>query len=388
KIVLILIATFITSILLSIWLSNYITKPLKALYLATTKMDRSQQILIPDSVYRHKETGYIATKIATLKFNLEKQEHFLLHHSKRDQLTHLPNYQAAIETIDLHIRQEESFSIIRLSINDFRSINGIFGYSTGDQTLTTIANRMKELTTSNHQPFYLYNNEFLMLCFNNSLDENWLERFFKFLSAPIFLHNDTAIRPTYSSGIASFPNDGSDTHQLLRKTDIALNEAYKNTTRHEYFTDFIEQSNLRKSIIINDINSASINNELWMDYQPKVKTSTGRVSHFEALTRWNHPTLGLVFPDEFIEIAEQTGSIGSLSHWVMTHVCQQIHTWNQSGHHLSVAVNLSANDIIDETLPDKISTLMSDYELMPWQFSIEITESAAMKDISTAINIL
>ena len=386
----IFLSTFFLLLFFSIWLSKSLTKPLLSLYNAAINIDRGQQIFISKSAYRYKETKTLAITLASLKASIEKQNSVIRHDTRHDKLTNLLNYQAALEMLEQDTRQEhnQAFSAMRLSFNEFRSINSTLGYIRGDEIITELSNRLRKLATVNLHPFRLYNSEFLVIIHGQKIDEDWLNNFFNFICSPIFLHSSSSIRPSFSSGIAHFPMDGIDAHLLLRRTDIALNKAHKNVTQYEFYSDSIEKINLRKSIIINDLNTAIANQELWMDYQPKVKTSEGNANHFEALMRWNHPTLGLVFPDEFIEIAEQTGSIKQLSQWVLTHVCQQLHTWKQSGHLLSVAINLSANDINDPTLPEKISTLMADYELAPWQLSIEITESAALKDIDTSINVL
>ncbi|MDN7132559.1 GGDEF domain-containing phosphodiesterase [Halomonas sp. MC140] len=390
EILYIFLGSFSALSLLSIWLSKYLAKPLLSVYKTAFKIDRGQQIFISKNAYRYKETRTLATTLASLKANIEKQDSVIRHHTRHDKLTNLLNYQSALETLEQDTNKErnQEISVMRLSFNEFNSLNSTLGYIRGDEIITELSNRLHQLATVNLHSFRLYNSEFLLIIYEQKIDKDWLDDFFSFLCSPIFLHSSSSIRPSFSSGIARFPMDGRDAHLLLRRTNIALNEAHKNTTQYEFYSDSIEKINLRKSLIINDLNTAIANQELWIDYQPKVKTLEGNVNHFEALMRWNHPTLGLIFPDEFIEIAEQTGSIKQLSQWVLTHVCQQLHTWQQSGHLLSVAINLSANDINDQTLPEKISTLMADYELAPWQLSIEITESAALKDIDTAISVL
>lgn len=380
--------SFIICTLLTIWFSKYISSPIRLLSSMANSIERRRFADIPKQAYRYKEVSVIATQLAALKNTLNKQESSINYQKKHDKLTSLYNYQAAIEAIELCLHREDPFNIIRLSLDDFRSIKGTFGYTIGDQILITTASRLRELATANRLPFRLYNNEFLILSYGEEINKTWLSLLFETLSTPISLHSTASVRPTFTLGVANYPVDGNVAQLLLRRSDIAINEAYKNGIKYKRYTDEIEQHNLRKTIIINDLPSAIANHELWMDYQPKVDIATGEVKHFEALVRWRHATLGLIFPDEFIELAEQMGFIRQLSYWVMTHVCQQLHLWKQNGHLLSVAINLSANDINDLTLPSHIEKLLSDYELMPWQLSLEITESAAMKDMDTAITVL
>ncbi len=122
-----------------------------------------------------------------------------------------------------------------------------------------------------------------------------------------------------------------------------------------------------------------------MAYQPKVGTRNGRVDQCEALMRWRHPSLGFVPPDEFISLAERSGSISMLSHWMLANVCAQLHAWQQRGYHLSVAVNLSASDVMDRQLATYLASLLERYRLAPARLSIEVTESAVMQDVDAAM---
>lgn len=385
---LLFLASFSLLTLLSLWLSKHLSKPLKLLDKIAKSPHNNPLSALPTSVYRYTETRTIATHLTSLRSTIKKQESSLFYQSQYDDLTGLPNYQSALETLDTEVHKDNPFNIIHITLHELRSINGTFGYTTGDQVLKESADRLRHLASAGHRPFRLYNNEFLFLSEGEEVDSNWLNLLIDALSAPIVLQGKASIKPDFSIGKASHPSDGNSAQVLLRRTDIALYDAHKKAITYAPYTPELERLNTRKTIIINDLQSSIRNQELWLDYQPKVETQSGGVKHFEALMRWNHPTLGFIFPDEFIGIAEQTGSIGLLSGWLMTHVCQQLHMWKQSGNLLCVAINLSANDISDPDLPQRIHRLLTDYELAPWQLSIEITESAAMEDMVQAIEVL
>ncbi len=200
--------------------------------------------------------------------------------------------------------------------------------------------------------------------------------------------DETLITPSFSSGQVNYPAHGNSPLLLMRRADIVLDKALVHRQRHELYAEGLDEQHLRKLMLIRDLQGAVDNGELWMAYQPKVDTRTQQVCQFEALMRWRHPRLGFVPPDEFIELAERSGNIDLLSRWMLSHVCHQLHVWQCKGYHLSVAINLSASDVVDATLPHRISQLLSQNNLTPDQLAIEVTESAVMEDVDAATQTL
>lgn len=378
----------LTLILIAALISTYISTPLKALHRVTKSIDNDRQTSVSNSIRRYTETSAVADTLTSSSTKVKSYANTFKHASRYDRLTKILNYQTAIETLETNINEKKSFIMMHLALHHLRSINGSFGYETGDQYILVIANRLSSLASTVNQLFRLHHNEFLIIIDNNVVDKNWLDLFFKTLTTPVLIYNNTTINPSFSIGQASHPIDGTDTQTLLRRADIALQQARNNGAKIEIYTDELNKIYRRKETVVNGLKKAIANNELWMDYQPKLDIETGEVKHFEALMRWYHPTLGLIPADEFIELAERSGNMHVLSQWMISTVFQQLHIWKQRGHLLSVAINLSTSDLTDQALPKKLLNLFTTYEIEPWQLSIEITESTAMQDIKTTIKVL
>ena len=145
-----------------------------------------------------------------------------------------------------------------------------------------------------------------------------------------------------------------------------------------------DEQHQRRLALARDLGTAVEQDELAMVYQPKIVARSGDVMGFEALMRWNHARFGFVPPDEFIALAEQTGRITQLTQWMLRTVCRQIDLWAQQGERVCVAINLSAQDVMDITLPERIHLLLQDYQLGPEQLRLEVTESALIQDPALA----
>lgn len=383
-----LCVTFTGLLVFCLWLSRWLSLPLSQLAQASRQIKDGYRFSPSSRVYRHSETRLIARTLLNLQTDAEKRDSALVADARNDRLTKLPNQLAAIDTLESLIDQQRPFIVLRMALHDLRAINSTFGYSVGDQMLSVIADRLRQLTTLRHHAFRLTDNEFLIIHEDDQPDARWLPLFLHHLSHTITVNAHSSITPAYSIGEVSFPATGNTTQQLLQRADIALQQARDKGVQYERYSEGLDKLHLRRRTLINDLPKAVSQNEFWIDYQPKVSVETGQVRHFEALIRWHHPSLGLIRPDEFIELAERSGNVSLLSQWLLTQVCQQLHIWNQSGRLLSVAINLSANDIIDSGLPIQLTHLIKCYDLEPWQLSIEVTESTAMQDANLAVNVL
>lgn len=371
-------------ILFSLWISKRLSSPLSKLGHAA-----SQIRFTPSSqVQKHPETRLISQTILALQTDIETRDKTLLLQTKSDSLTQLPNQVAAFDSLESLVAQQAPFTMMRLALHELRAINSTFGYSVGDQVLIAIADRLRDFSSTQHHPYRLTNNEFLIINEGDPSNSAWLELLIQHLSNTIAVNHLSTVKPICSIGSVSYPNDGNSVQQLFRRADIALQHAQDKAVRYECYTEDLDKLQLRKRTLINDLPNAVTHDELWVDYQPKTALNSGKAKHFEALIRWHHPTLGLIRPDEFIELAERSGNISLLSQWMLIHVCQQLHVWNQSGQRLSVAINLSANDITNAQLPQQLEQLLKTYNLAPCQLAIEVTETTAMQDMSQVVNIL
>jgi EAL domain-containing protein (putative c-di-GMP-specific phosphodiesterase class I) len=186
-------------------------------------------------------------------------------------------------------------------------------------------------------------------------------------------------------GITTYPHHGRYADELIRRADLALLQAQQSDQGIACFDITTEQKHQRRIQVLGDLQRAIDNNQLHLVYQPKMNLQDRRIVSCEALVRWRHPTYGNVSPAEFIPHAERTGSIRQLTRWVLNSALQQLSIWQQAGRNLSVAINLSAADMIDLTLPGDIMKTLKSCNVAADQLVLEITESAVMRNMEAAL---
>ncbi len=191
-----------------------------------------------------------------------------------------------------------------------------------------------------------------------------------------------------SIGVALYPDHGSDPDELLQRADIAMYVAKETHAGFVLFDPRLDQHSPRRLALLGELRRAIDHQQLVVHYQPKVDAQSGRVLGVEALVRWQHPEHGLVPPDEFIPLAERTGLIGPLTHYVLDAALRQCRAWQHAGHELSVAVNVSARRLLDLEFPDEVATLLARWEVPARLLVVEITESTIMADPTRALEIL
>ena len=205
-----------------------------------------------------------------------------------------------------------------------------------------------------------------------------------------FQVQDQELYVTASLGIALAPYDGEDGQTLLRNADAAMYQAKaKGRNNYQVYFEEINADARTQLNLETDLRKALDNKELFLCYQPQVDLVTGRWIGLEALLRWQHPVLGLISPSKFIPIAEETGLIEPIGHWVLQAACAQYQRWRQAGFpNLRLAVNLSAHQFHRSHLVRSIVQILKASGLDPQYLELEVTESAAMDDVSAAIETL
>jgi diguanylate cyclase len=188
-----------------------------------------------------------------------------------------------------------------------------------------------------------------------------------------------------SIGIARFPEDGEDSHALLRCADIAMYAAKEAQSEHKLYSAEQNQHSVRRLSVLSDIRHALASDEIVVHYQPIVDLDDLTVTGAEGLVRWQHPEHGLIPPGAFVQTVEQTGLIGPLTRHVLERSIAECTAWRKEGRDLSVAVNLSVRNLLDRDLPKEIERLLSTYSLPPNALQLEITESMIMSDPERAM---
>ena len=191
-----------------------------------------------------------------------------------------------------------------------------------------------------------------------------------------------------SIGIALAPEHGSDVDALLQRADLAMYRAKERHDGFNVYTSELDSEQPGQMSLLGDLRRALEHHELTLHYQPKASLATGQVSHVEALVRWERPGHGLVPPSEFIPLAERTGLIKQLSGCVLDAALGQQRTWTDGGLDVSVAVNLSARNLLETDLPDLVARLLADHSVPADRLILEITESAIMSDETHSVGVL
>jgi len=314
----------------------------------------------------------------------------------RDQLTQLPDRllfnQQLTRSIAITLEKDVMLGVAFLDLDRFKNINDTLGHAAGDCLLKQVAERLQSCTRGYDVVARWGGDEFtLLLCDLRSAEDitNIAERILQRLNAPFHVQGEE-LYVTASLGIALAPYDGKDEQTLLRNADAAMYQA-KARGRNNYQIYF-EEINADARIQLNletDLRKALDNKELFLCYQPQVDLRTGKWIGMEALIRWQHPTLGMIPPGKFIVIAEETGLIEPIGKWVLQQACAQYCAWQEVGFpKLRLAVNLSAQQFHRSNLVRSVVEVMQQTGFDARYLELEVTESAAMHDVSFAIEVL
>tara|TARA_R110002074_G_scaffold170005_2_gene331894 strand:- start:28927 stop:30906 length:1980 start_codon:yes stop_codon:yes gene_type:complete len=311
---------------------------------------------------------------------LDQLEHMALH----DALTDLPNRTLFNDRLKQAIlsarRKKEPLAVMLLDLNNFKEINDSMGHGAGDQILKEIAKRLQGIMRGGDTVARMGGDEFLILLpmANPQKQNHFINRINTILEAPFILQQQSfEIRA--SVGVALFPDDGEEPEELLKRADVAMYAAKKSAETHKRYDKNLDEDSFNRLELSHSLRLAVAEDQLILHYQPIVNFITGDVDQVEALVRWNHPVRGIIYPDNFIPLAEQTHNISVITRWVIKHAVQQLNDWHKRGLKIGVSINISVQDLIDLSLADYISTELDAAQLEPSFVTIEITESALMQ---------
>ncbi|MBI3301707.1 MAG: EAL domain-containing protein [Deltaproteobacteria bacterium] len=324
----------------------------------------------------------------------EAQTAALRYQALHDALTDLPNRTLFLESLQEAIvdaqRYNKPLALLFLDLDRFREINDTFGHQWGDVLLQQIGPRLRSALRKSDPVARLGGDEFAVLlptAGDATGATQIARRILSALEQP-FVIEGHALDVSASIGIAFYPEHGADTDTLMRRADIAVYMAKRASSGYAFYTADQDHYSPERLILTGELRHAIEHDQLLLHYQPKAHFATGQVSHVEALVRWQHPPHGLLPPDRFVPLAEQTGLIKPLSLWVLNTALRQCHAWQQEGLTLHVAVNLSMRNLQDPRLPDIITELLATWSVAPTCLDVEITESALAADPERALEIL
>lgn len=323
-----------------------------------------------------------------------------------DSLTDLPNRQSFKEQVTKAIttakRHGRIGAVLYLDLDEFKRINDTLGHDIGDLLLQHITKRLVEQVrvsdTISRDRFVdvedrsiarLGGDEFTVLLdeIDSPEDAARVAKRVQSVIASSYNLNGHDVYVTPSIGIAIFPRDGQDVEELLKNADTAMYHA--KAVGKNNFQFYTEQMNALASTRLKlegKLRKALDSNEMELYYQPQIDMRTGLMISAEALLRWNQPELGMIPPDEFIPIAEETGIIIELGEWVLNEACRQNKAWQDAGYqHIRVAINLSSMQFIQRDLSDKVNNCLQSSKLNPQFLELEITESILMRNVNETI---
>jgi diguanylate cyclase (GGDEF)-like protein/PAS domain S-box-containing protein len=325
----------------------------------------------------------------------EKLKHYALH----DTLTNLPNRAHFMNHLETAIERGEGnaharFAVLFLDLDRFKIINDSLGHIIGDKLLVAIAKRLKSCVRPGDVVARLGGDEFtILLNRTGSVEEvaRVAERLQKTLSAPFKLDN-YEVFTSASIGIIVSDETVRQPDDFLRDADAAMYRAKETgKARYEIFDREMHVRNMNLLQVELDLRHAVERGEFEVFYQPIVSLDTNKIREFEALIRWQHPEHGLILPNEFICVAEETGLIIPIGKWILEEACRQTSEWQklfpQLGK-LSISVNLSAKQLMHPSLTSQVAEILNRTDLNPRSLKLEVTESTVMENSETALGVL
>jgi len=314
-----------------------------------------------------------------------------------DPLTTLPNRALLKDRIHKSLqsakRDNTKLALLFLDLDHFKLINDTLGHDIGDKLLVHVANLLKSQLRASDTVSRIGGDEFVILIPKFDDIEDIKEIAQKCIVALRGKHTigNHHLYITTSLGIALYPQSGKDLDSLMTSADTAMYDAKKDgRNNYKVFSKTMTNHISQQMQIEQDLRVAiEKQNQLEIYYQPKINTRSGFISGAEALIRWNHPQNGLMFPDEFINIAESTGLIIEMGNWIIEECISNISTWNKSGLvGLKIAINLSIKQFQDNNLTNYISLMIKKYNIDPSQLEFEITETLSMANIDATLRVL
>ncbi|HSP39633.1 MAG TPA: EAL domain-containing protein [Frankiaceae bacterium] len=316
------------------------------------------------------------------------------HEARNDSLTGLANRRAFIDELNSALRQaaltDTRVAILQIDLDRFKEINDQFGHQEGDVLLAGVADRLRDALRGADLVARLGGDEFAVLLAGNASAasaEAVALRIAEALDQPVALA-DHAVTVEASIGIALFPDHARDVEMLQQRADRAMYAAKRSGLGHLVYRSEHGLGGVVDPGLLGELRRALAEDELVLHYQPKVDLRSGRVMGVEALVRWEHPRLGLLGPDRFVPLAEQTGRIRSLTNWVLPRALAQARRWFDDGLDLNVAVNVSARDVADPGFPELVAGWLRDAGLPGERLTVELTEGTLMGDRVAASTVL
>jgi diguanylate cyclase (GGDEF)-like protein/PAS domain S-box-containing protein len=356
---------------------------------------RFLQSVITNLIHEPSVGGLVLnSRDVTAQKTLEDQ---LRHQAFHDQLTGLANRALFAEHLDQALRRQSrmggELAVLFIDLDEFKTVNDLHGHTLGDELLKQAAERLRTTLRTADAIARIGGDEFAVLFEGVGLgfDASAAERVIESFAQPFFIES-SQVFVTASMGIALNDSGTESAEDLFRNADLAMYAAKTaNKGHYEVFSTNMHSTILDRMQMEVDLRHALDQSEFQAYYQPIVTLPLGTIVGVEALIRWNHPQRGLVMPGEFIGVAESSGMIVQIGAWILRHACQEFEVLTQGvagGQNLGLSVNLSTRQLSDPLLIDTVRDALANSGLDARRLTLEITESAVMKDVSNTFLVL
>jgi diguanylate cyclase (GGDEF)-like protein len=304
--------------------------------------------------------------------------------AKHDSLTGLANRVGFTDAVDEALaerRPDEAIAVLLMDLDRFKEINDTLGHYAGDQLLIEIGQRLASFTVDGAVVARLGGDEFAMMVPRLRSEEEALgvARGLRSRLVEVATLGSFTVDVGVSIGVALAPDNGDDLVTLLQRADVAMYDAKRSRSGIEAYRPDRDDHSVYRLSLANSLRNAIANQELTVHYQPKADLRSGRIIGVEALVRWNHPEHGLIPPDDFVHVAEQSGLITELTDFVLDAALAQCEAWRLAGHDLTVAVNVSPFNLIDSSFGKRVEHRLVQHRVAPDRLVLEITESGMLE---------
>jgi diguanylate cyclase (GGDEF)-like protein/PAS domain S-box-containing protein len=353
------------------------------------KHDGSQVPVLFGAALHEEEIACFVVDLSQNKQTQEKLNHLAYH----DALTDLPNQvlfkDRLKQAIALSRRNDQMQAVLLLNVDRFKTINDSLGYTAGDRLLQSVAQRLTSCVRESDTVARFGGDEFAILLTQipRAQDAANAARAIKQSLDQAFIFEDQEIFVSSSIGISIYPNDGRDTAGLLKTAGVALDRAkVQGGNNYQFYTAGGTTRALKQLVLESNLRSGLDKSEFIVHYQPQVDVRDFQLVGMEALVRWQHPSLGLLYPSEFVSLAEDSGLIIALGDWILRTACAQNKMWQDKGlMPMRLSVNFSARQFQQPTFITDVAQILKDTNLDPRWLELELTESSIMKDPEEAI---
>ncbi len=328
---------------------------------------------------------------------LEQEKGRALLQASHDYLTGIPNrmlfYEMATAELARAKRSRKLYALFFLDLDKFKLINDTLGHAVGDLLLQGVAARLRESLREYDLLARLGGDEFVMLISEMTSESDIAkiaDKLVEVIRTPFLDLDGNDIEVSPSIGIALYPRDGQNVETLLTHADFAMYSAKAaGAATYRFFDTSLNASSVRDVELLTRFKRAIRDDEFCLHYQPRVELQQFKLVGLEALVRWRHPEHGLIYPNDFISLAEENELIVPLGRWVINAACRQIAEWRAEGLPLvPIAINVSPKQLKDESLLETVMSTLAHYQLPPELLEIEVTESCFIEDFDTANHVL